>query len=216
MNFKILLKGIMGGICISIGGWLFICCRANLENGFLIGSLFFTVGLMLICNFDYFLYTGKVCFLFVKEDKNIKTKISELVIGLVGNFIGCLIMGFVLGLIAKESNEMIKYIITSISKAKSENSILKIFVTSFFCGIFVFLAVKGFKSFENTILKHLCVLVCISSFILAGFEHCVANMFYMVVGGAFDSATIINLLLCIIGNSLGGLFLPMINYILKK
>lgn len=216
MNFKILLKGIMGGICISIGGWLFICCRANLENGFLIGSLFFTVGLMLICNFDYFLYTGKVCFLFVKEEKNIKTKISELVIGLVGNFIGCLIIGFVLGLIAKESNEMIKYIITSISKAKSENSILKIFVDSFFCGIFVFLAVKGFKSFENTILKHLCVLVCISSFILAGFEHCVANMFYMVVGGAFDGATIINLLLCIIGNSLGGLFLPMINYILKK
>ena len=216
MNFKILLKGIMGGICISIGGWLFICCRANLENGFLIGSLFFTVGLMLICNFDYFLYTGKVCFLFEKEEKNIKTKISELVIGLVGNFIGCLIMGFVLGLIAKESNEMIKYIITSISKAKSENSILKIFVASFFCGIFVFLAVKGFKSFENTILKHLCVLVCISSFILAGFEHCVANMFYMVVGGAFDSATIINLLLCIIGNSLGGLFLPIINYILKK
>lgn len=216
MNFKILLKGIMGGICISIGGWLFICCRANLENGLLIGSLFFTVGLMLICNFDYFLYTGKVCFLFVKEEKNIKTKISELVIGLVGNFIGCLIMGFVLGLIAKESNEMIKYIITSISKAKSENSVLKIFVTSFFCGIFVFLAVKGFKSFENTILKHLCVLVCISSFILAGFEHCVANMFYMVVGGAFDSATIINLLLCIIGNSLGGLFLPMINYMLKK
>lgn len=216
MNFKVLLKGIMAGICISLGGWLFITCRANLENGLLIGSLFFTIGLMLICNFDYFLYTGRICFLFVKESKNIKTKIIELLIGLVGNFIGCLLMGLILGLVSEESNEMVKYIIVSISKTKAENSILKILITSFFCGIFVFLAVKGFKTFENVILKHLAVLICISCFILAGFEHCVANMFYMVIARAFDSATIINLLLCIVGNSLGGLFLPMINSILKK
>ena len=111
MNFKVLLKGIMAGICISLGGWLFITCRANLENGLLIGSLFFTIGLMLICNFDYFLYTGRICFLFVKEEKNIKTKIIELLIGLVGNFIGCLLMGLILGLVSEESNEMVKYIL---------------------------------------------------------------------------------------------------------
>jgi formate/nitrite transporter FocA (FNT family) len=43
----------------------------------------------------------------------------------------------------------------------------------------------------------------VATFILAGFNHCIADFYYMLVGGVFSW----NLLLTILGNIVGGLFL---------
>ena len=43
----------------------------------------------------------------------------------------------------------------------------------------------------------------VATFILAGFNHCIADFYYMLTGGIFSW----NLLLTILGNIIGGLFL---------
>ena len=59
---SIFLKGILAGICIAIGGFLYIKARESTEL-IIVPAFLFSIGLILICNFGFFLYTGKICYL---------------------------------------------------------------------------------------------------------------------------------------------------------
>ena len=53
------------------------------------------------------------------------------------------------------------------------------------------------------------ILFCIPVFILSGFEHSIADMFYFSLAGTvFQGRSLLFLLLVVLGNSLGGLFIP--------
>ena len=52
------LQAVLAGAAISIGGTVFL----SLDNKVL-GSLFFCVGLFMVCTLGLNLYTGKVCYL---------------------------------------------------------------------------------------------------------------------------------------------------------
>ena len=52
------------------------------------------------------------------------------------------------------------------------------------------------------------ILFCIPVFILAGFEHSIADMFYFALAGLYRLRSLWFLLLVVLGNSLGGLFIP--------
>ena len=69
----------------------------------------------------------------------------------------------------------------------------------------MFIAVATFKKQPN-ILGTLAVFLCVSVFILAGFEHCIANMFYFGLVSTPDQY-IIPLIVMILGNSTGGILL---------
>ena len=58
-------------------------------------------------------------------------------------------------------------------------------------------------------------MLAIGGFIVSGFEHSIANMFYYFFSSNYSLAAFLSLLLCVIGNSLGGLFIPLINKLLK-
>ena len=76
---SVLIKGILAGICISIGGYL--CLKVNVAaNSKAIGAFLFPIGLILICNFGYFLYTGKICYLFENKEQSYLVKILNLLI----------------------------------------------------------------------------------------------------------------------------------------
>ena len=66
---NVFIKGLLAGFAISLGGFIFIMTKKYLDNHILASYLFAT-GLILVCNFGYFLYTGKVCYLF--DELNIK------------------------------------------------------------------------------------------------------------------------------------------------
>ena len=68
------------------------------------------------------------------------------------------------------------------------------------CGILIQLAVDLKKK------DPISTILCIMTFILCGFEHCVANVFYFVCG-ANHWLAMPYLILYILGNSLGGVFL---------
>ena len=53
-------------------------------------------------------------------------------------------------------------------------------------------------------------------FILCGFEHCIANMYYFSVANIWNLNTLLYLLIMILGNSLGGMLIPLCNKVIKK
>ena len=54
------------------------------------------------------------------------------------------------------------------------------------------------------------ILTCVPTFILAGFEHSIADMFYIAAAGEYSFAALGFLLLVIAGNAVGGMLLPLL------
>lgn len=204
-NIEILIKSILAGIMIGIGGTIYL----SLDNK-TVGSILFAIGLFIIVVYSFNLYTGKMGYLINNFNKKY---IRELIITLIGNFIGTFFVGFVL-----------RYtrIYTSISdKAKGlvdiklNDTLISILILSFFCGILMYLAVNTYKEVKD-IGKYLAVFLGVIVFILCGFEHCIANMYYFSVSSTWSLNTLLYLLVMILGNSLGGILIPLCNKVIKK
>lgn len=73
------------------------------------------------------------------------------------------------------------------------------------CNIFVFLAVEGYRSFPHAIGKYAAIFLGIAVFILSGYEHSIADMFYYFTAGAMDLAALGRILVIALGNTCGGL-----------
>lgn len=204
---NVLVKSILAGILISIGGF---CYLKIVEMGFpaskVVGAIFFSIGLIIICNFQFYLYTGKICYLFdgIKAKKSISTSLS-LIIGLLGNFIGCYVVGFLLHVVTGDNA-----LFFNIANAKLADSFLELFIKGIFCGMLIYLAVEGFKSSKHDLGKYIILILCVSGFIICGFEHCVADMFYFSIACIWNVKSLIAILAIILGNTVGGLIIPLL------
>ena len=87
-----------------------------------------------------------------------------------------------------------------------EQTALQTLIRGFFCGILMYAAVWIYRN-KHTVAG---IVFCIPVFILSGFEHSVADMFYFSLAGMFHGRAALFVLLVVIGNSLGGMFLPLI------
>jgi len=215
-HIKTLLKGVLAGIAISFGGFLCIRTNAIVSNNIL-GSFLFSFGLILICNFGFNLYTGKVCYLFDNKEKSLIKRILDLLIILGGNLIGTLFFANVLRLIIVDNdtnNKLINNLNDSVL-SKINYEWYQMIGLSFFCGMLVYIAVEGFKKIDNMFGKYVVLMLAIGGFIVSGFEHSIANMFYYFLSGSYSLIAFWSLLLCVIGNSIGGLFIPLINKIIN-
>lgn len=216
-HVKDILKGILAGIAISFGG--FLCIRTNaIASNTILGSFLFSFGLILICNFGFNLYTGKVCYLFDESEKTLSQRYLYLLEILLGNVLGTLFFSFILK-ISMADNQINKLVLASLKssvEAKIGYEWYQMVGLSFFCGMLVYIAVEGFKKIDNQFGKYVVLMLAIGGFIVSGFEHSIANMFYYFLSGNFSLMAILSLILCVIGNSFGGLFIPLINMIINK
>ncbi len=190
-----LVKGIYAGILIGIGGVAFL----SLKNP-IAGSFFFSIGLLTICMYGMNLYTGKIGYILINKFEYV----YELLLSLIGNFIGTFFVGKVMLLtrfssISKRALEM--------SNMKLNDNLLSIFVLSMFCGMLMYIAVNNYKKVTNEIGKYVGIFMCVMVFILCGFEHCVANMFYFSIASAYTWKTLLYLLIMILGNSVGSVII---------
>lgn len=193
-NIKMFLLAIGAGLAISIGGTVYL----SVDNK-IIGSLLFAVGLYAIVLNGLFLYTGKVGYLVVQSDKI--EYLGLLAITWLGNLAGTWI-----GAVAVLNTRIqgIRENAVGICETKLADGPLSIFLLAIFCGILMYIAVDGFKEKENPLI----LFICVSVFILSGFEHCIANMFYFSIAGAWSLKTIVYLIIMTVGNSLGGMVIP--------
>ena len=167
-HLKTILKGVLAGIAISFGG--FLCIRTNaIASNTILGSFLFSFGLILICNFNFNLYTGKVCYLFDNKDKSLIKRILDLLIMLCGNLIGTLFFANVLRLVMADNainNKLMETLISSVN-SKINYEWYQMIGLSFFCGMLVYIAVEGFKKIENNFGKYVVLMLAIGGFIVS-------------------------------------------------
>ena len=198
-NLGILLSAILAGIMISIGGSIFIMLSASPDiTGRIFGASFFAVGLFSILIFGLHLFTGKVGYLFLPGE-NYANKAIMLLTTLVGNAIGTFLFGSAL------SHRFVSVTaVKAIVEAKLDMSLITVFLLSIGCGILMFCAVHGYKTADNGATRAVIVLFSVAGFILAGFEHSIADMFYVAAAGMITPQALLFLLVVIGGNAVGG------------
>lgn len=202
---KIFVPAVMSGLFIGVGGAVFL----SVESRYL-GAFLFSVGLFAILSMGLNLYTGKVCYVF---DNPPSYCLTLLVIWL-GNLAGALLCGQ--ALLLTRSGAALCEKAAAVCAVKLGDSPLSIIILAMFCNLLICLAVEGYKKIPNALGKYLAIIFAIMVFILAGFEHCVANMFYFTLARVWSVRTFLYLLLMTLGNSLGGVIIPLYNRFVEK
>lgn len=195
---KLFLSAILAGLMISIGGTVFISCESAIA-----GAVFFSVGLFSVCAYGMALFTGRVGYLIGSQPAYLR----DLLIIWLGNATGCVLTG----LAVRYSRMTVFPRAQLMVEAKLAQLPLQTVLLGVLCGILMYLAVDNFKNSPNLFGKYLGILLCVPAFILAGFEHCVADMFYVAAGGSLTqfSEIIRFLLLATLGNALGSFIIPL-------
>lgn len=202
--FKRFASGIAAGVLIGIGGWVYLAV-SSLETGYsfsrVAAAVLFTVALLCICYKGYSLFTGKVGFLLREHTKG---DAAALFLGLAGNFAGAVCVGFLYTLSQKSASYAAEFAQNKLNIGPGS-----VLIRAFFCGILMYLAVSIFRDKKTPV----GILFGIPVFILAGFEHSIADMFYLSAGFAstfsYVSRALVFLALVLIGNAAGALFIAL-------
>ena len=160
------MLSIVAGMMIAIGGIIFLTL-SGLE-----GALLFSMGLLTILCLKLKLFTGKAGLLATKEIT--PGKLLEI---WIGNFIGALGMALMLLFTPRGvelSNKAMEIVAVRLANGFFVNLIYGIF-----CGMLMFMAVKTWQ-FTNG--NPFYAMMPVGIFIVCGFNHCVADMFYLHMG----------------------------------
>ena len=209
---KNLFSAVLAGIMISFGGAVFLACVAAENNA--LGAIMFSLGLSVILIFGFLLFTGKTAYLF----DNKPSYILYLLTIWLGNILGCMLMGWLVQ-VAKPNlaDTAAKLCDTKLTQTPWQTLIL-----GALCGILVYIAVDFFRSDDDkkALPKYLLVFTCVPTFILCGFEHSVADMFYFAASSSYSLYTvkgIVYILLVSAGNLIGAVVFHMVKKaVLKK
>ena len=170
------IRAIAAGVMIGIAGAVYLAVGPPL------GAILFSLGLILICTRGYNLYTGKIGY--IRKPR----EIIDMFIYIGGNALGTLMVA------ATQSADT-----TDLITAKLALPWWLVLIKAIGCGILMYVAVDIYKTKQN----YWGIITCIPAFILAGFEHSIADMFYVWLGHNFGWKTWMFLGLVIVGNAIG-------------
>ena len=175
-----ILKSIMAGIAIALG-----CCLFLLAPDKITGAVLFSCGLLCVRIYRLNLFTGKVQYMTTDQ-----YPITYYPLVLVGNLIGVLIIW---GL----TFELTRSAAEPLATAKAAQSFITAMLKGIGCGMLMSLATNPDSPLW------MC-LICVPAFILAGFNHCIADAYYALAGWNISGPGFIA---TIIGNIIGGALL---------
>ena len=246
---KMILLGIMAGAFIALGGTASNVAVHNIANVGLartLAGVIFPVGLMLVVLVGGELFTGNCLMIMACMDKKIKASqmVRNLIVVYISNLIGALIIDilvFYSGQFQYTDGGLGAYTIkVAITKAGIAPGTA--IASGILCNILVCLAVLMAASAKDVAGKIMAIFFPICAFVVAGFEHCVANMYYIPAGmlaatnpqyvtkaeelygitasqcsNLLSINSVPSLLYVTIGNILGGMvFVGMICYLSQK
>lgn len=200
----IFLSALLAGAVIGIGGTVYL----SVENT-VVGSLLFTIGLFVVCTKGLHLFTGKVCYV-VNNDRNYALSLPVI---WLGNLCGTVLVA-----LAEQCTRLSSLSVraAAICETKLSEPLVGAFILAVFCNVMIYIGVEGYRSNPHELGKYLALFFGVSVFILCGFEHCVANMYYFTVGGAWSARTVGYLLVMTLGNAVGGVIGPLAGKVLRK
>ena len=178
-------KSTLAGLLISLGATAFL----TVDNK-TVGALLFSIGLTAVILLEANLYTGKIGYV------NSKAKLISAALILIQNLLVALVCGLIF--YSTKNNICENLWLNKLTKSWHE-----FLFDSIGCGICIYLSVELYKKTGSIFVIVLGVLV----FILSGFEHCIADIFYLSASMSFDLKSILYILIAIIGNSIGSLLI---------
>lgn len=191
-------SAILAGMLIGMGGTVYLS-----QSNPVVGSFLFAIGLFTIVVFQLHLFTGKVGYTPFQKPMYL----IELSITWLGNLVGTGITAFMV----KNSRiyEGMAERVTGIAEVKLADNFLSIFLLAIFCGMLMFIAVDCFRNVQGSTLRFIGVFVPVMVFILSGFEHVIANMFYFSLAGAWSAHCLASIIVMTLGNAVGGMLIPV-------
>lgn len=196
---KVLSYSILAGCMIGLAGIV----NLSVDNKFL-GAFLFSFGLITILAQGLFLYTGKIGTI------NLSCEWVLLPVIIFGNFIGTNIVAW--GIRFTRFGEVLNQNAQIIVQNKLADSWFSILLLSIGCGIMMYLAVKGWLENSDS---WLIVILPVMIFILSGFEHSIANMFYFAMAGECSLKAFGYIFIMLIGNATGSLAFKQLKNINK-
>lgn len=182
---QLVSKSTLAGLLISLGATAFLTADNKT-----VGALLFSIGLTAVILLEANLYTGKIGYV------NSKAKLISAALILIQNLLVALVCGLIF--YSNKNNICENLWLNKLTKSWHE-----FLFDSIGCGICIYLSVELYKKTGSIFVIVLGVLV----FILSGFEHCIADIFYLSASMSFDLKSILYILIAIIGNSIGSLLI---------
>lgn len=204
-----IIDGILSGITLGVGGMV----SFSSDNRY-VGAFLFSLGLFTIVQFRYGLFTGKVGYIVNREPAYILEVLVTLISNAVGTFISAILLRQTrfFTTVVSGMEQTIEERVSAAVDGKIHDDPLSIFVLAAFCGMLMFTAVevnRQCRAKGNFVGALFGVVFPVVVFIICGFNHCIADMFYYFFCGCPDvPAAILYFVLAVLGNAAGGMFIP--------
>lgn len=186
---KMLLLGIMAGMFIAFGAATSSTAAHSIENigvSRALAGVIFPVGLMLIVFLGGELFTGN-CLIILNVFSgrtSLFQMLRNLLVVYMSNFIGALLIDILIVFSGNfnYSDGLLGAYTIKVAVGKILLTPIQGFTSGILCNILVCLAVLMSLSAKDIIGKIWTIFFPIFAFVVGGFEHCVANMFYIPAG----------------------------------
>ncbi|WP_444995719.1 formate/nitrite transporter family protein [Aliikangiella sp. IMCC44359] len=218
--------GILAGAFIGFGSMFYTMTITGSTLGLgptkLLGGIVFSLGLILIVIAGAELFTGNNMIIIAWADKKITGKqlFRNWLIVYFANFIGALATAWFVhlsGILSTGDGAVAKTLI-DIATNKMALTPLESFIRGMLCNALVCLAVWLCFAAHTVTGKMFAIIFPISAFVALGFEHSIANMYFIplaIFSGTVEISMIeflTNLLIVTLGNIIGGSLLVAMTY----
>ncbi len=239
--WRLLALSFFAGILISLGAIASsTAAQGVVDTGtarFVSGAIF-PIGLMMVVLLGTELFTGNALMVTAVIAKEITAGqlLRNWALVYVGNFAGAVLMAALMAFFGQLDigGGTLAVYTAKVAAAKAQLPWMNAFVLGIFCNMLVCIAIYLGNTAHDTAGKILGIFFPIFGFVIAGFEHCVANMYYIPAGifawmnpaytgliadagintAVLDFGTFItaNLIPVTIGNIVGGMLVGVIMY----
>jgi len=184
---KTFVLSVLAGAFIAFGSIFFttVTTGSTMSYGVtrLLGGISFSLGLVLVIVGGAELFTGNNLIIMAWANKKVSTLqlLKNWCIVFLGNFIGALFIA-VLMLFSKQylfSSGLVGMNIINIAKVKCEFGVTQAITLGILCNILVCLAVWLCYSSRSIVGKIISIMFPVTAFVTCGFEHSIANMYFI-------------------------------------
>lgn len=224
--WKTLLLAVMAGMFIALAGaasQMSIFAIKNASVAKMLSGVVFPIGLMMVVLLQTELFTGNslLSILVFKRDAKISKVLLNWLIVYVGNLIGGVLIATLIHFSGILNNEVLKEFVINAAIKKSSLTFVNAFVLGILCNLLVCIAVFLASNGKTAVEKILVIFFPIMLFIIMGFEHSVANMYFLSIGLmeksiGIGSILLNNLLPVTLGNIVGGVIFSLAIWLLNK
>lgn len=215
---NVIFSSIWAGVLISVGAFVSVNVGMELPLGLskFIGGISFSSALIMIVLLGFELFTGNVLttFSYLKNKFKWYSFFKLWIVVYFGNLTGCLLSVFLLknsGLCYSLQDKF-----NAIASMKVSLSFPEAFIRGMFCNILVCIAVLIATQAKTVQGKIFGIMVPITVFIASGYEHSIANMFFLPMGEVNLEQFLHNIVPVTLGNVLGALFLIIVLFLGQK